>query len=269
MFGWSRIAAASGFGRCLNEPGARYTAPRNHACSPRIGSTRLWKKLCLLPPVYSYTAAIRSLWIVTWTPRSAAASTAVPIWLPASSSRHRNARISTDLVARPIRSTIAGNARSPLPITRGCGPSCSGGGSVDSSTAPAPAGRPRARRARRPSARGHGRNVRRRMGLRRNLICDNGQQATGNRQSRNTAAMSVKRPVKAVLGRVQRSAGWQLPVACRLLPQIRLVERLAALRERVGDVVRTEPDSDRDRGEDGLLRDAGPTVGRRDHAQIA
>ena len=34
-------------------PARLITAPSTHAWKPRIGSTRLWKKLCLLPPVYS------------------------------------------------------------------------------------------------------------------------------------------------------------------------------------------------------------------------
>ena len=53
MFGCARILSASAFGRWRNEPGERVTAPSTHAWRPRIGSTRLWKKLCLLPPVYS------------------------------------------------------------------------------------------------------------------------------------------------------------------------------------------------------------------------
>jgi hypothetical protein len=51
--GVAERSPASALGFCLNEPLARNTAPRNHAWMPRIGSTRLWKKLCLLPPAYS------------------------------------------------------------------------------------------------------------------------------------------------------------------------------------------------------------------------
>ena len=51
------------------------------------------------------------------------ASTASPSMLPASSSRHRNARISTDFWAPRTRSRIAWNAVSPEPSTRSEPPS--------------------------------------------------------------------------------------------------------------------------------------------------